>query len=238
MLGEGLVIDRSSSDAGSEPQRSELAFWGEWEPPSQVEPFPEVSDRVLPRFLHTPILDHAIPGGWLQNTDPFVFGPKFRYTICRQYREKEPVQGFEGMKAIPTQLAKLQTNSVILFGSCLAKKFVLDTVFVVNDFVDWNGERPVIDDGTDDEGIYRDATLNRLNRGYQLRLYNGVHYRNRKEHRGMFSFVPCMLVNGKLHDSHGPRSTLIVCPSMLIRRRRGIRSSQTTLILRLISGSQ
>ncbi|MGK4002197.1 hypothetical protein WMF31_06205 [Sorangium sp. So ce1036] len=56
-----------------------------------------------------------------QNTDPFVFGDTFLYSCCKQVRRNGSA----------TLLRKLQRGDVILFGSRLDGRFVLDTVFVV-----------------------------------------------------------------------------------------------------------
>jgi len=53
----------------------------------------------------------------LQNTDPFVFGGEFRYSWCLQPSRRS--------------LRDLDMGSVILFGSRVNWKFVLDTVFVL-----------------------------------------------------------------------------------------------------------
>jgi hypothetical protein len=40
-------------DAGDAPTAAELAFWGEWDPPSRIERTWRASGR-LPRALHRP----------------------------------------------------------------------------------------------------------------------------------------------------------------------------------------
>jgi predicted nucleotidyltransferase len=62
----------------------------------------------------------------LRNTDPFVFGGKFMYTLCQQYKKEKHTSTLT-----PTKLHSLEKGSVILFGSRLNHDFVLDTVFVV-----------------------------------------------------------------------------------------------------------
>jgi hypothetical protein len=101
-----------------------LRFWAEWEAQSQVistiaEPLPSG-----PKFIYKPY--YVAPSFYhdLQNTDPFVFGGFF-YTGCQQWTKKGP-----------TQLRYLQRGSVVLFGSCVDGGFALDTVFVVNKWVD------------------------------------------------------------------------------------------------------
>src|SRR5262245_14107376 len=109
-------------------QEGHVAFWGEWEPESRVvkeifHPIPKG-----PRYIYEPF--YLVPASYrgLQNTDPFVFGERFYYTGCQQRTRNGP-----------TQLRYLSRGSVILFGSCLDKsKFVLDTLFVVDGWVDHN----------------------------------------------------------------------------------------------------
>jgi hypothetical protein len=62
----------------------------------------------------------------LRNTDPFVFGGFF-YANCRQHKNGKR-----------TPLCSLGRGSVILFGSSVCGKFVLDTAFVVQDYKDYN----------------------------------------------------------------------------------------------------
>jgi hypothetical protein len=99
-----------------------LAFWGEWEAPSYVRKhWPK--DGELPQFLQEPVWERPTVARFRQNTDPWVFGDSFRYSNCKQAKQKK--------------LQRLPSDSVILFGSKRPGKFefALDTVFVV-------GERP------------------------------------------------------------------------------------------------
>jgi hypothetical protein len=106
------------SALGAEAFYRELWFWGEWEANSDYETFqPAPSDKCLPKYLHSPYLVQSDFG---TNTDPFVFGDYFAYTICQQFRNG---------KKMPTR--DLSRGSLILFGSEVAKKFIIDTVFVV-----------------------------------------------------------------------------------------------------------
>jgi hypothetical protein len=67
---------------------------------------------------------------WRQNTDPFVFGAQFHYTGCMQHTRRGP-----------TQLRFLAPGSLVLFGSCREKaRFVVDTAFVVGEFVDHSAQ--------------------------------------------------------------------------------------------------
>jgi hypothetical protein len=115
----------------------------------------------------------------LQNTDPFVFGESFYYCVCQQ----------RGV------MKRLAAGSVILFGSCRKDAFVLDTVFVVQDWVthDRRSYRTL-----DIPDVYRAAGLGPLHAGQSscspnpgaLRLYRGATHGN--PCHGMYSFFPCL----------------------------------------------
>lgn len=157
-------------------QSGVVRFWGEWEPPSRVVarfPAPAAS---LPRFLHEPLLYRpGIPGA-RQNTDPYVFGPTFLYSNCRQFTHT----------GAPTALQSLPPGSIVLFGSRLEGRFVLDTVLVVE-------SRTPYDVGLNDQEMdvseaFRVATVETLPTGTAAQLYRGVAYQGRPD--DPFSFVP------------------------------------------------
>jgi hypothetical protein len=170
---------------GAAPVEGELVFWGEWEPESEAEP---IAAAVLdgPRWLHTPYYvrpeSYWRDGKALQNTDPFVFGDRFLYTLCRQTKSGRP-----------TFLRDLAPGSLILFGSLKAGDFVLDTLFVAAEGVchgidNWStllgGKIPE---------TYADVTMRPTYEGFEdheLRLYRGTTLEQPIE--GMFSFVPCL----------------------------------------------
>lgn len=62
----------------------------------------------------------AIAHFGIQNTYPYVFGDNFLYSNCRQNDRRGPLR---------TQ--RLAVGSLILFGSQLAREFVIDAVFVL-----------------------------------------------------------------------------------------------------------
>lgn len=68
----------------------ELLFWCEWEPESVV-----IKNNAIlhgPQYLHIPFyIHHDIKVG-LQRTDPFVFGERFHYAICRHFDENSPTR--------------------------------------------------------------------------------------------------------------------------------------------------
>ena len=160
-----------------------VTFWGEWEASSAVDVvWPGEGD--LPRALHRPAFDLEPPAGRRENTDPWVFGEQFRYSNCRQlYRGR------------PSGLQSLPRGSVILFGSRLSGRFVLDTVFVVAD-----GFAATVDDHLDVDpdplfrrNVWGSLTTDTTNgegwlRSQEFTLYRGATPQNPVG--GMYSFVP------------------------------------------------
>lgn len=174
------------SSLRSKPRKGDVCFWGEWEPQSEVEPI----DSPVPggpRWLHRPYYVSPskieVDGAVRQNTDPFVFGGPFHYSICRQWRNSTQR---------PTKLRDLPAGSVILFGSHKDGEFVLDTVFVtdegvLHDFETWPRALRGVD------ATYKNVTLKPgygWGPGPTFRLYTGATYTEPVD--GMFSFVPCL----------------------------------------------
>lgn len=113
------------SDLTSHEKNDELMFWGEWEAESIFEKIKcnEKQEAGYPKYIHKPVVKITNELG-LQNTDPYVFGDNFIFSCCKQ-------QSFK-------QLRHLQPGSIIVFGSKLDNKFVIDTVFVIKDGQDYN----------------------------------------------------------------------------------------------------
>ena len=204
MRGSGRIVsgDRSGTTADSE-----FLFWGEWEPPSSVEEVGHRQDVHGPESIHTPLYpsDSEIRNaraGLCQNTDPYVFGSRFKYVVCLQ-------------PSRPT-LRALDRGSVVLFGSCKAKKFVLDTVFVVKRWIPWTDPQALFEQTVRDEEIsdlYRTVSIRTMiedpGRANEpgctpvlqelegrsetpvMRLYIGASYEDRNDFGGTFSYVPC-----------------------------------------------
>jgi hypothetical protein len=177
-----------TTDGNRPPLRLDLAFWGEWEPESETE---ELSSSMAgaPHWIHRP---YYIPprefrrdGRVLQNTDPFVYGNRFLYTLCRQWKKAGGIRR-------PTALRDLDVGSLILFGSNQDGRFVLDTVFVVGASVLHDADTwPTMTRGLVPDA-YADVTLRptyEWGGGEELRLYLGATPGDPVE--GMFSFVPC-----------------------------------------------
>jgi hypothetical protein len=165
-----------------------VTLWGEWEAMSRVvAEYPRGGD--LPRYLHEPTLEHPESFRGLQNTDPYVFGERFLYTGCQQHTNRGRSE---------TQLRRLTRGSVILYGSCRADRFVLDTVFVVADSIDhrFADHRDVLAGAVSEE--YWTVTMGPWyaeGGGPQsFRLYRGA--TPAEPVSGMYSFVPCSPADG------------------------------------------
>ncbi|MCU1536574.1 MAG: hypothetical protein JWP82_925 [Humibacillus sp.] len=159
-------------------QTGDVAFWGEWEPPSRVIDVWSKQAR-LPRFLHEPLFDLVPEGVKHQNTDPLVLGEQFLFTNCRQARQP--------------RLRELTPGSLVLFGSGQGPGFVLDTVFVVGD--DEHpyyeiGERDVVPGRPDaDALVFRPLASSPKHLGKPCRAYRGRPHEPGDDRP--FSFVPC-----------------------------------------------
>src|SRR5437016_1207455 len=165
MVAEGIwVADGGQAGGGL------VNFWGEWEAPSRV-----LSDGVgeigMPRYLHRPLRPAEGDSG--SNTDPFVFGQRFYYSNCRQLRNRK--------------LRDLPIGSLMLFGSKVRRRFVLDTALVVAD-------RHPLDCARLNRGdsAFRRVSLRPLQESGEpldrLVLYEGATPDRAID--GMFSFVP------------------------------------------------
>jgi hypothetical protein len=208
-----------------QPRSSEVVFWGEWEPESTVEP---INDPIPngPHWIHRPFYvkpdtywpaDEANP---LQNTDPFVFGDCFRYTLCRQWRSATNR---------PSLLRDLEPGSLILFGSSKGGAFVVDTVFVTDQGTRHNHDSwPTL--LADLPETYVDVTMRATyawGPGAELRLYSGS---TQHEHpNSMFSFVPCLPAEAGARGFARPSISLddLINPNLKMgfKARRGLSDS-------------
>lgn len=170
--------------AGGEIHQGDLTLWGEWEPESRVLERWHPDTRDAPHYLWEPYFadQHDTVHG--QNTDPWVYGDCFQYTGCLQHTRRGP-----------TQLRYLNRGSVVLFGSCVERaRFVIDTVFVVDSWIDHQADdwRERLSGRVSD--TYRTVTMepwysSPLPVGQSHRLYFGA---TPKAPVGeMFSFFPC-----------------------------------------------
>ena len=176
----GAWLESLDSEEASE---GKLWAWGEWEPESRVLRRFAPSGDGLPRYLWEPTWLQKEDYRGLHNTDPLVFDG-FYYSNCKQ-------QSFRGLK-------QLGRGSVMVFGSRMGPRmdpyWVVDTVFVVADYVDHAD--------TDYEErlagrvpqCFRDAVLSTYGEAgpydRQWRWYRGATYDEPVD--GMFSFFPCV----------------------------------------------
>ncbi len=162
-------------------QTAELAFWTEWEACSTAAAMSRpTNDDTAARWFHRVKSPLGIKGQNRKNTDPCVFGRSFKYCCCQQHSRNERNE---------SELMNLAPGSIILFGARLNRKFVLDTVFVVDGdnirrYINkTKGELDVSDE-------YRELALNRFsNPARENTFYRGVTYRS-VDGSGAFSFVP------------------------------------------------
>lgn len=172
-----ILADGRWSD-GDEVTEGALVFWGEWEAPSTVVRRWPAEGR-LPRVLHQPWWPSPAPNRARQNTDPWVFGARMRYSNCKQAT-------WRGGR---TSMQRLGRGSVICFGSTIAGQFCLDTVFVVDSAEPW---QPRDAASVDTDAAFRACTVGALAatpwRDVGFTLYRGATIEDPVA--GMFSFVP------------------------------------------------
>lgn len=168
-------------------EHGDVMFWGEWEGEArlitELDPVPEG-----PRFLcapnprgEPPITTDGTPP---QNTDPFVWGETMAYIGCRQPRNRK--------------LRELGRGSLILFGSNLSDRFVLDTAFVVDGWAEHDCDTfPEKLDGIASEAHMRAgiAPFHGWGMKETLRYYAGATPRDPVS--GMYSFAPCLPAAGR-----------------------------------------
>ncbi len=184
------VSGRSIGADGSELVGDHV-FWGEWEGPSRsVHTWGKQGElprnTVIPMYLGRP---EKVAG--LQNTDPYVFGDCFKYTLCKQRKKNGDVM----------LLASLAPGSMILFGSNLGGRFVLDTVFITKEEPIRHSCHTWQEACSELSPTYKAMTLEPMYfdqgsaHGEDYSLYSA-----RMRSGGIlevFSFVPCMFVNGE-----------------------------------------
>jgi hypothetical protein len=155
-----------------------VCFWCEWEPPSRIVARLPSQPASFPRFLHEPLLNRPGAPGRRQNTDPYVFGPVLLYSNCRQFTHT----------GAAIALQSLAPGSIVLFGSRLDGRFVLDTVLVVESRTPY--EVDLNDQEMNVSEAFRIAIIETLRAGTAAQLYRGATYQDHPD--GSFSFAPAM----------------------------------------------
>jgi hypothetical protein len=181
-----MARNATYSDSAGRDHEGLVGFWGEWEGPS----FARKIDSFCtdgPTLCHVPAFYEPASFEGLLDTDPFVFGDRFLYCGCQQHTCHHRAGG-----AVETFLRRLATGSLVLFGSAVSGRFVLDTALVVGDHTDYrNGDFGGLAGLVPD--LYYPISLRPQWTGNQtcdsFRLYRGA---TRAESAGrMFSFTPC-----------------------------------------------
>jgi hypothetical protein len=174
-------------DSNSEIHSGEFTFWGEWEAQSEIISTAP-STPGLPRNIVIPRFGGPInPVEGLMNTDPYVFGEQFKYTLCRQSMQN----------GSSTILSRLTPGTLILFGSVVNGYFSLDTAFVTGDSIQkhsrhtWENEISAVLSET-----YKEATLKpmywdkKVPDEFTYSLYFGA--TPNSPFNEMYSFFPCL----------------------------------------------
>jgi hypothetical protein len=168
-------------------QTGDVTFWGEWEGEArlitELEPMTEG-----PHFLCAPNPQGQPPptapdGTPPQNTDPFVWGDTIAYIGCRQLGNKK--------------LRGLGRGSLVLFGSNLAGRFVLDTVLVVAGWVEHDCktfEKTLAGLASETHMALGPTPFHGWGKEGAFRFYVGATPATLVA--GMYSFVPCRPANG------------------------------------------
>ncbi len=193
---EGTYIDSNGN-----VQTGDIGFWGEWEAETKFRKI-TANKQPYPRYIHEPIVPVKNPKGmandsvkcgikganniaYPQNTDPCVFCDKnssreFLYAFCQQKKDGKD----------NTLLKSLKKGDVVVFGSHVAGKFIIDTVFVVAESIPYSGKTIGQFKGSV-PNWYFPLTLNHVAPDACFTLYKGATYNNPVD--GMYSFFPCVI---------------------------------------------
>jgi hypothetical protein len=206
LLGNASYVSNGSDAQGL------VGFWGEWEGPSYVRALARGQSNGKPKCIHIPAFYEPDSYEGRLDTDPFVFGDRFLYNGCQQHTAHHRPGG-----AVPTFLKKLERGSVILFGSQVSKRFVIDTVFVVADHTEYQrGEYGEIESKVPAEYIHLSLETQAVGNETvkSFRLYTGATFADPVH--GMYSFTPCQPVHENRNGFARPtiRMDVIVTQSL------------------------
>ena len=207
-----MQLDGEWTDDANTRHSGVLWAWGEWEAPSELlRELSQPHSSGYPRYLWSPYFIE-LPGGYegLHNTDPFIFGERMLYTNCKQ-------------STFPV-LRRLDRGSVIAFGSMKNYRWILDTVFVVADSVEYTAPEARIALADHASDVFLEVTAGPLTDNEEtglLRFYRGATPEYPVD--GMFSFFPAMIAGG----SRGFERPDIYLPKAYFTEtfRRGVKSS-------------
>lgn len=203
-----FILNEATYLRGGRNESGIVGLWAEWEGPSRVTVIPGEPDGDGPHVFHTTA--HYEPESYegLWDTDPFIFGERFLYNGCQQHVGHHSKRGPTG-----TLLRYLAPGSLILFGSSVSRRFVLDTAFVVGEYTDYsNWKYEVLDERVPGEyygmGLYTQALIEPNVPSF--RLYQGATHA--APIGGMFSFTPCRAMRDGFVEFERPN---IAIPDMI-----------------------
>lgn len=190
---DGWYVDKSG-----DYKKGHLVFWTEWEAMTIAWPLGTDKDFFKAHFVHEILCPPTVSGtahcgknpngsyGY-QNTDPCVFGDKFKYSNCHQSERGD--------------LRRMKPGSLVVFGSYKEDKqrgkeeFCLDTIFVVGDVAYDYSTNNV--DAVQCSEWYKNLTLRRLPPGKSFTFYRGTTCRQKVNlANALFSFTPAKIYDG------------------------------------------
>ncbi len=201
-----LLADGRYADASGIPRDGAVAFWGEWEPPSEIVTRWDEAG-TLPRALHRPFWHRPAGNDSWQNTDPWVFGDRMIFSNCRKVTPRGRPNAMQG----------LTRKSVVCFGSAVAGKFCVDTVMVIASVETW-APGSGADAGAGEAFQVCTASLHcgdGTRQPGRLSLYRGATFDDPVN--GMYSFVPALPASQRYRRFARPAVEL---PGDLINARR------------------
>ena len=182
-----MQFDGEWTDDAATRHSGELWAWGEWEAPSELlRELDQPQGSEYPKYLWSPYFTE-LPGGYegLHNTDPFIFGERMLYTNCKQTTFKV--------------LRHLGRGSVIAFGSMKNYRWILDTVFVVAESVEYTAPEARVALADHAPDAFLEVTAGPLadnDETGSFRFYRGATPEDPVD--GMYSFFPAMIAGGSL----------------------------------------
>lgn len=196
LLSSGKFVNNDEQE-----EKNELVFWGEWEAQSYITRITRGDDKP-PKYLNKPFIDPTVSKR-THNTDPNVFGERFKYIICKQ-------------TFFHNVLTNLEEKSIILFGSSIDGQFCLDTVFVVSNIKPnytlisietlfpkqkWGqyyhaSVNPIYDDTQYNSQADNTEDFCRISDEREYTYYESVDFSEREKYNNIYSFVPCIEYDG------------------------------------------
>jgi hypothetical protein len=182
-----LAINGLAINSSNQCHSSGLFVWAEWEGPSRsIFNWPKKHGEYPAHLVVPQYPGHAKPIDGLQNTDPYIFGDHFKYTLCKQINKN----------GLPNFLTRLHPGTLILFGSNIKSNFVLDTVMVLGEvklehsLADWSS---VLSDCSD---TYKAMTLEPMYFDKNIKQESRFSYYQGASHNTPFnetySYSPCI----------------------------------------------